>query len=127
GMGWEVYPDGLLHTLALLHSAYYPPKIYITENGCAYDDPEPVDGVVNDPKRVEYYQLHLDAVSQAIDMGVPVQGYFAWSFMDNFEWAFGYDKRFGLFYVDFETQERTPKASAHYYRDRIAQERANSQ
>lgn len=127
GMSWEVYPDGLLHTLVYLHNAYFPPKIYITENGCAYDDPEPADGIVDDPKRAEYYQSHLDAVSQAIDMGVPVQGYFAWSFMDNFEWAYGYEKRFGLFYVDFETQERTPKASAHYYRDRIARERANSQ
>ena len=119
-MGWEVYPDGLLHTLLYIHNAYYPPKIYITENGCAYDD-EPQDGTVDDPERVEYYRLHLDAVEQAIDMGVPMAGYFAWSFMDNFEWAEGYAKRFGLHYVDYETQERTPKASALYYRDYIQQ------
>lgn len=121
---WEVYPDGLLHTLLYVHNAYNPPKIYITENGCAYYDPQPTNGVVHDPKRVEYYKLHLDAVSRAIDMGVPVAGYFAWSLLDNFEWAEGYDKRFGVVYVDFETQQRTPKASALYYRDRIAQERA---
>ncbi|MBC8100872.1 MAG: beta-glucosidase [Armatimonadetes bacterium] len=123
-MGWEVYPDGLLHTLVYLHNAYNPPAIYITENGCAYTDPAPADGVVQDPERTRYVQLHLDAVSQAIDLGVPVAGYFAWSFMDNFEWAEGYDKRFGLYHVDFETQQRTPKASALYYRDRIATERA---
>jgi beta-glucosidase len=122
-MDWEVYPEGLLHTLAYLHNGYMPPKIYITENGCAYDDPKPSNGVVKDPKRADYYRLHLDAISQAIDLGIPVAGYFAWSFMDNFEWAYGYDMRFGLYYVDFETQERTPKSSALYYRDRIALER----
>jgi beta-glucosidase len=119
---WEVYPDGLLHTLLYLHNAYYPPKIFITENGCAYDDPAPTNGVVSDPKRKQYLQLHLDAVSKAIDLGVPIAGYFAWSLMDNFEWAEGYNKRFGLYYVDFNTQKRTPKASALYYRDRIVQE-----
>lgn len=124
GMGWEVYPDGLLHTLLYLQDAYFPAKIYITENGCAYDDPQPENGIVNDPQRKTYLQQHLDAVSKAIDSGVNVAGYFAWSFMDNFEWSFGYDKRFGLYHVDFETQERTMKASAAYYRDRIKQERA---
>jgi len=123
-MGWEVYPDGLLHTLVYLHNAYYPPKIYITENGCAYHDEAPLNGVVHDPKRKAYFQGHLDAVSNAIDLGVPVAGYFAWSLMDNFEWAEGYAKRFGLYHVDFATQQRTPKESALYYRDRIAQERA---
>lgn len=118
-MGWEVYPDGLLHTLLYLHNAYFPPKIFITENGCAYDDPQPVNGRVADTKRVDYYRLHLDAVSRAIDLGVPMAGYYAWSLMDNFEWAEGYDKRFGMVYVDFETQERIPKDSALYFRDRI--------
>lgn len=118
-MDWEVYPDGLLHTLAYLHNAYYPPKIFITENGCAYIDPEPIDGTVDDVKRVSYYEQHLAAIEQAIDLGVPVAGYFAWSFMDNFEWGFGYDQRFGLHYVNFDTLERTPKASALYYRDKI--------
>lgn len=120
-MDWEVYPDGLLHTLLYLHNAYHPPKIHITENGCAYDDSEPDNGVVHDPKRQEYYRLHLEAVSQAIDLGVPVTGYFAWSFMDNFEWAEGYAKRFGIYYVDFETQVRTIKDSALFYKDWITQ------
>lgn len=123
-MGWEVYPDGLLHTLMYLHNAYYPPKIFITENGCAYEDTEPQDGIVEDPKRTEYYQIHLDAIEKAIELGVPVAGYFAWSFMDNFEWGYGYYQRFGLHYVNFETLERTPKQSALYYRDRIVQEKA---
>ena len=123
-MDWEVYPDGLLHTLLYIHNAYFPPKIFITENGCAYDDPEPVNGRVHDNKRVEYYRLHLDAVSRAIELGVPMGGYYAWSLMDNFEWAEGYDKRFGMVYVDFETQERTPKDSALYFRDRIKDEQA---
>jgi beta-glucosidase len=120
-MGWEVYPEGLLHTLLYLHNAYNLPKIFITENGCAYDDPEPDDGIVHDPKRKEYYRLHLEAVGKAIDLGVPVAGYFAWSFMDNFEWAEGYEKRFGIYHVDFETQLRTPKESALFYKDWIAQ------
>ncbi|MGJ3240853.1 MAG: GH1 family beta-glucosidase [Anaerolineae bacterium] len=123
GMGWEVYPQGLLHTLIYLHNAYYPNKIYITENGCAYDDPEPQDGMVNDPEREAYYRKHIDAVEQALDLGVSVAGYFAWSLLDNFEWAYGYDKRFGLYHVDFETQARTMKRSAAYYRDRIKQSR----
>lgn len=121
-IGWEVYPDGLLHTLLYLKSAYYPPKIYITENGCAYHDPEPENGVVSDPKRKDYLAKHLDAVGKAIDLGVPVEGYFAWSLLDNFEWAEGYKMRFGIVHVDFETQVRTPKESALYYRDRIKQE-----
>lgn len=119
-MGWEVYPDGLLHTLLHLHNAYNPPKIFITENGCAYDDPEPSGGIVYDPKRKEYYRLHLDAVSKAIELGVPVGGYFAWSFMDNYEWAEGYAKRFGIYHVNFETQVRTPKESALFYKGLIA-------
>ncbi len=120
---WEVYPEGLLHTLLYLHNAYHPPRIFITENGAAYDDPPTVNGIVPDPDRTAYYRLHLDAVSQAIDLGVPVAGYFAWSFLDNFEWAEGYNKRFGLYHVDFESLVRTPKQSAHYYRDRILQEK----
>jgi len=122
-LDWEVYPDGLLHTLLYLRNAYYPAKIYITENGCAYDDPQPSNGVVEDPERARYYQLHLNAVAEAIRLGVPVAGYFAWSMFDNFEWAEGYDKRFGIYHVDFATQQRTPKRSALAYRDRIAAER----
>ncbi len=94
------------------------PPIYITENGCAYDDPV-VDGRCADPRRIEYLDLHLRAVKDAIDEGVDVRGYYQWSLMDNFEWALGYDKRFGLVHVDFDTLERTPKDSAHWYREVI--------
>ena len=125
-MDWEVYPDGLVNTLIMLRNNYYPPKIYITENGCAYVDPEPENGAVHDPKRIDYYRLHLDAMEQALAMGVPLAGYFAWSFMDNFEWGHGYYQRFGLHHVDFETLERIPKDSALYYRDRIQEEKAKA-
>lgn len=123
-MDWEVYPAGLLHQLLYLHNTYRPTSILITENGCAFPDPAPENGSVQDPRRVNYYTVHLDAVSQARELGVPVDGYFAWSLLDNFEWALGYEKRFGIYHVNFDTLERTPKASAHYYRDRIARERA---
>ncbi len=114
-MGWEVYPDGLYNILGRLHFEYGFPAIYITENGAAYKDQVGPDGRVDDPARLSYIKRHLEKVSQAIDIGVPVKGYFAWSLMDNFEWAFGYSKRFGLIYVDFETQKRILKSSAKWY------------
>lgn len=117
-MGWEVYPEGLVEILVRLHFDYHFPAIYITENGVAYPD-TPNNGKVNDQNRVAYYDAHLQAVARAIAMGVPVLGYFAWSLMDNFEWAFGYTKQFGLVYVDFETQQRILKSSAHWYRTLI--------
>ncbi len=119
-MGWEVHPQSLTDILVRLKRDYAIPAIYITENGAAYDDPEPVNGLVDDPERVDYYAGHIRAVEEAIAQGVPVRGYFACSFMDNFEWAEGYSKRFGIVHVDFETQVRTPKSSALYYRDTIA-------
>ncbi len=125
-MGWEVYPDGLLHTLVYLHNAYYPAKIYITENGASYADPAPSNDLVDDPQRKAYFVKHIDAMRQAVELGVPVAGYFAWSLMDNFEWGEGYNKRFGLYYVDFATQQRYIKSSALYYRDRITKERADA-
>ena len=118
-MGWEVYPQGLFETLGRIHFDYNFPKLYITENGAAYPDTLNEEGLVLDPLRIAYYQAHLKSVSQAIAMGVPVKGYFAWSLMDNFEWAHGYSKRFGLIYVDFESQERILKSSAKYYHDVI--------
>jgi beta-glucosidase len=114
-MGWEVYPDGLYDILGRLHFGYGFPAIYITENGAAYKDQVGSDGQVDDPARLSYIKRHLEKVSQAIDIGVPIKGYFAWSLLDNFEWAFGYSKRFGLIYVDFETQERILKSSAKWY------------
>jgi beta-glucosidase len=92
--------------------------MYITENGCAYDDPV-LDGRCADARRIEYLDLHLRALREAIDAGVDVRGYYQWSLMDNFEWALGYAKRFGLVHVDFASLQRTPRDSAHWYRDVI--------
>ena len=113
--GWSTTPDGLRALLVDLDSTYDDlPPIYITENGCAYDYPVR-DGVVNDTLRVTYMREHLTALSQAIAEGVDVRGYMHWSLFDNFEWAEGYRQRFGMVHVDFDTLERLPKASAHYY------------
>ena len=105
---------------------YAPPAIYVTENGAAFDDPDPVNGVVEDPQRVDYYWRYLDACAAAIAQGVPLKGYFAWSLLDNFEWARGYLKRFGIVHVDYKTLVRTPKRSALFYRDLIAAHRADA-
>ncbi|MBV7314529.1 GH1 family beta-glucosidase [Shewanella sp. NIFS-20-20] len=110
-MGWEVTPISLTKMLLTLAMEYDLPPIYITENGAAYDD-QIIDDEINDMQRVEYYKQHLSALDRAINAGVNVQGYFAWSLMDNFEWAEGYQKRFGLCYVDYTTLVRTPKRSA---------------
>jgi beta-glucosidase len=122
-MGWEVYPRGLSDLLTRLHRDYELPPLYITENGAAFPDARQ-NGSVPDPQRIAYLEGHLDAIAAAIAEGVPVRGYFLWSLLDNFEWAFGYSKRFGIVYVDFETLERVPKASYAWYRDFIAAHRA---
>lgn len=119
-MGWEVCPEGLYDTLGRLHFDYGFPAIYITENGAAYKD-EVVDGQVDDPQRLSYIQRHLRQVQRAIASGIPIKGYFAWSMLDNFEWGFGYAKRFGLIYVDYQTQQRTLKSSAKWYGQVICQ------
>ena len=123
-MGWEVYPDGFYRGLMRLTEDYHVPAIYVTENGAAFNDPEPVDDIVHDPRRIAYLETHLDKVSQAIADGAPIKGYFAWSLMDNFEWALGYSQRFGLVHINYETLERTPKQSAYFYRDFIAQQQS---
>ncbi|RUO77693.1 GH1 family beta-glucosidase [Idiomarina seosinensis] len=111
-MGWEVYPAGLTEILIGLHQRYQNlPPVYITENGAAYDD-QIDNGIVDDARRIDYFQSHLLAVDDAINDGVDVRGYFAWSLMDNFEWAEGYTQRFGIVYVDYQTQQRTLKNSA---------------
>ncbi len=116
-MGWEVYPQGLHAGLVRVHRDYQPKKIYIAENGAAYDYPVNAAGRIVDTKRISYLREHLQAAHQAIADGVPLAGYFAWSLLDNFEWAYGYTKRFGLIGVDYQTQQRIPKDSAHWYRD----------
>jgi beta-glucosidase len=119
-MGWEVYAAGFLETMMSVNRDYRPEKIYITENGAAYDYPITDEGRIVDTKRIAYFQDHLKAVHQAIEFGVPIKGYFAWSQMDNFEWALGYEKKFGLYEVNRETLDRTPKDSAYWYRDVVA-------
>jgi beta-glucosidase len=115
-MGWEVNPDGL-RTLLVRLSREYPtlPPLYVTENGSAYDDVVSPDGAVHDAERVAYLQAHVDAVAGAIADGADVRGYFAWSLLDNFEWAWGYEKRFGIVRVDYDTMERTVKDSGHAF------------
>ncbi|MDO6486820.1 GH1 family beta-glucosidase [Colwellia sp. 4_MG-2023] len=114
-IGWEIYPKALNELLVSLNEKYTLPPIYITENGAAIDD-KIVEGVVNDTDRIEYYQLHLNAINDAIEHGVDIKGYFAWSLMDNFEWAEGYLKRFGIVYVDYDSQVRTIKNSGLAYK-----------
>ncbi len=114
-MGWEVVPSGL-HTLLTRLVADYPAlPFYITENGAAYDDVVAADGTIRDSDRLAFLEAHLAACADAIADGVPLAGYFAWSLMDNFEWGFGYTKRFGLVHVDYETQQRRVKDSGHWY------------
>jgi len=118
GMDWEVHAETFTELLLRINNDYAPREFFITENGSAWDD-HVIDGKVDDVNRVSYLERHLDAMFKAKDLGVPINGYFAWSLMDNFEWAYGYAKRFGLIYVDYETQKRIPKSSAYYYRERI--------
>jgi beta-glucosidase len=118
-MGWEVHPGGLYEVLCRVHRDYAPRRMYITENGAAYDTAPGPDGKVRDEKRRAYLHGHLDAARSALAAGVPLRGYFLWSLLDNYEWAHGYVKRFGIVWVDYATQERIPKESALWYRDVI--------
>lgn len=113
-MDWEVFPQGLTDLLERVHRDYGPKELYITENGCAYKDVVSADGQVHDSQRIAYLRAHFTAVHRAIQSGVPLRGYFTWSLMDNFEWAFGYSRRFGIVYVDFDTLRRLPKDSAAF-------------
>ncbi|MQY13905.1 Bifunctional beta-D-glucosidase/beta-D-fucosidase [Streptomyces sp. RB5] len=114
-MGWTVDPTGLYDLLMRFHRDAPDLPLLITENGAAYDDKPDADGQVNDPERIAYIHGHLAALHRAMADGADVRGYFLWSLMDNFEWAYGYSKRFGAVYVDYPSQTRTPKASARYY------------
>ncbi len=122
-MGWEVYPQGLTDLLLRLNHDYDVPPLYVTENGGAFKD-HVVNGQIRDIDRRDYIARHIDAVAQAIGQGVRMQGYMVWSLLDNFEWASGYAKRFGIVHVDYENQRRTPKDSALWYRDFIQRQKA---
>jgi beta-glucosidase len=119
-MGWEVSPQELCDLVVRVAAEYGPPEIYVTENGAAYCDVRGHDGSVRDPERQAYIAEHIAALARAIGAGVPVAGYFVWSLLDNFEWAYGYGKRFGIVYVDYPTLDRIPKSSFYWYRDFIA-------
>ncbi|HLS26055.1 MAG TPA: GH1 family beta-glucosidase [Beutenbergiaceae bacterium] len=122
-MGWSIEPHGLRDLLLRLQREWPVPPIMITENGAAFDD-ELTGDAVHDADRQQYLATHIAAVAEAIEAGVDVRGYLAWSLLDNFEWAFGYDKRFGIVHVDYATQQRTIKDSGHWYRDLLAAHRA---
>jgi beta-glucosidase len=116
-LGWEVHPQSLLRVLRWVRDRYGATPLYITENGSAFrDPPTPVEGRIDDPLRVDYLRTHLRAIRDARRDGVDLRGYFAWSFLDNYEWAAGFAKRFGIVHVDYATQVRTPKLSAYAYR-----------
>ncbi|SNB78118.1 beta-glucosidase [Streptomyces sp. PgraA7] len=123
-MDWEVHAEGLEQLLLRLTEEYGVGRIYVTENGSAYEDVVAADGSVHDPERVRYLEEHLAACARAVAEGAPLAGYFAWSLMDNFEWAYGYDKRFGLVHVDYATQRRTVKSSGLRYAELIREHAA---
>jgi len=114
-IGWEVYAPGLRDLLLRLHRDYPISNLYITENGAAFKDEWHGEAQVSDPQRVEYLRTYLQGVAEAVEQGVPLRGYFVWSLIDNFEWAEGYNKRFGIVYVDYPTQRRILKESALWY------------
>ncbi len=121
GMGWPVVPGGLCRLLCWLSDEAPGLPLYVTENGCARDDSvDPADGRVHDPERIEYLRGHFEACERAVADGVPLKGYFLWSFIDNFEWSWGYARRFGIVYCDYMSLKRIPKDSFYFYRDIIA-------
>ncbi|WP_157964817.1 glycoside hydrolase family 1 protein [Algibacillus agarilyticus] len=123
-MGWEVYPEGLYELLMLLKDEYNNPKVFITENGAAFTD-HIVNDQVDDIKRVEFFNAYLHQVSRAIKAGSNCAGYFAWSLLDNFEWHEGFKKRFGLVYVDHQTQQRTIKQSGYWFKSLLQTHKQN--
>jgi beta-glucosidase len=120
-MGWEIYPQGLTDLLVRLHREYAVPALYVTENGAAFADHwDGQEEIVRDPRRVSYLREHIQAIASALEQGAPLKGYFVWSLIDNFEWAEGYSKRFGIVYIDYASQRRVLKASGKWYADFIA-------
>jgi beta-glucosidase len=119
--GWEVFPQGLTDTLTWVKQRYGDIPLYITENGAAFFDPPVAEGDrIRDPLRIDYLRKHIGAVKTAIDAGCDIRGYMVWSLLDNLEWSLGYSKRFGIVHVNYGTQQRTPKDSAHWYGKVIA-------
>ncbi len=118
---WEIYPEGIYDLLMRIQRDYHPPKLMITENGICVPDGLDLDGRVRDARRTQYLKDHLAQVHRAIQAGVPLCGYFVWSLTDNFEWAYGFDKRFGIVYVDFQTQKRTLKDSGRWFAKVVAE------
>ena len=114
-MGWEIYPEGIYEVLKRVHEEYSPPEIYVSENGIPLDDRIDEDGSIRDDQRIAFLSGCLAYVHQAIEEGIPVRGYSAWSLMDNLEWDLGLSKRFGLAYVDYKTLRRIPKLSFQWY------------
>jgi beta-glucosidase len=125
-MGWPIVPGGFerqLHWIAEFSKGAFGKTeipLYITENGCACEDTVSADGRVHDKERIEYLQQHLAVCADVIKKGIPLKGYYAWSLLDNFEWSFGYTRRFGIIYIDFKTLKRIIKDSAYFLRDTIA-------
>lgn len=126
-LGWEVFPNALRDLLIGLHQSYPIPAYYVMENGAAFHDELSAQGTVHDPQRQSYLERHLLAAAHALDAGVPLKGYFVWSLMDNFEWGEGYTKRFGLIYIDYPTQRRIWKESAHWYKGVITAQSSRSE
>jgi beta-glucosidase len=126
-MGWEIYPEGLADVLLRVHNEYCPSAILVTENGAAFRDVWDGGEHVSDAQRVEYVREHLQALAVALMLGIPVDGYFAWSLIDNFEWAEGYSRRFGMVYVDYPSQRRIIKDSGRWYTELVAAHRAHSE
>ena len=122
--GWSVIPASLTAVLTRVSREFTPLPVYVTENGASYDDYVDPNGDIVDTERVDYLRGYLGAAADAIEAGVDLRGYYAWSFLDNFEWAEGYSKRFGLVWVDYRTQERIPKLSAHWYQRLITEHQA---
>jgi beta-glucosidase len=125
-MGWEMYPKGLERTLVAVTEQYQPRRIIVTESGSAWTDTVLPDGSIEDKERTDYLEQYIEACTVAAAQGVPIGGYFAWSLLDNFEWSYGYDKRFGLVHVDYATQRRTIKQSGYRYADIITAHRRRS-
>jgi beta-glucosidase len=119
-MGWEVFPDGLANILTRIHREYAPKALVVTESGAAFDDQWDGNNHVQDLRRVDYLRAHIETVAQVMRQGVPIKGYIVWSFLDNFEWSQGYQKRFGLVYVDYPTQRRIIKDSGRWYASFVA-------